>query len=247
MLLFFASAVYVANTKANDNTCRLNVGWGDWPPYQTLSSAGPEGVQINLIKAIADEAGCQLEFTLQTFTENQKSVRNGTVDMTLDTTITAERQQYAYFSAPYRNEVLALYVRPKYVKPCQSESVAELIEGGLRLGMTRENYYGETIAKLQSIPQINNKIIYRDKNSEHFQLFIENKIDAFIEDPLVMAYKMRNDDKIGRLKSCKVAVSSSPVSLMFSKKTVSPQLVNRINAALEKIKKTKWYQQQWQW
>ncbi|TQV76916.1 amino acid ABC transporter substrate-binding protein [Aliikangiella marina] len=227
--------------------CHIKIGWGDWPPYQFTENGEPKGIQIDLIKQIGEAANCKLSFISQNFPDNQQGIRDGTIDMTFDTSVTEEREKFALFSSPYRNEVLALYVRPKYMEACKSQPVAALIESGMRLGITRGNIYGETIRSIQSTPELNSKLIYRDDNTEHYKLFAENQLDAFVDDPAVMAFMIRNNPKTGPLKVCKIAVSSSPVSLMFSKKTVTQATVERFNSAIARVKQTPEYIKNWAW
>jgi len=193
----------------SDSGCNLKLGWGDWPPYQTLMDNEPKGIQIDLIKQIAHEVDCKLTFKLQSFTQNQEGIKNGTIDLTLDTTVTPERSGYGYFSDPYRNEVLALYVRPEFVEACQTDSILSLVKNGMRLGVTRDNIYGETLALVQADPTLNRKLVYRDLNAHHFTLLKQNIIDGLVEDPMVMAYSLRHDSSIGQLEACQVTVSSS--------------------------------------
>ena len=233
---------------SGESKCRLTVGWGDWPPYQYLSSnSEPQGIQIKLLKQIANEANCELTFKLQTFTQNQQSIKEGSIDVTLDTTITESRKAFAYFSQPYRNEVMALYVRPKFMSECKINPLSIMIKNGFRMGVTKDNLYGTAISEIQRTPDLDKRLVYRDKNSQHFELFKNDLIDGLIEDPAVMAYKMRNDIRIGDLTACKIAVSSSPVSLMFSKRTITRSILNRIDEAIAKVKQTSDYKKDWAW
>lgn len=228
-------------------SCEITIGWGDWPPYQYLESNEPKGIQIDLIKQIGKMANCRLKFVSQNFDDNQRGIEEGTIDMTFDTSITPEREKFALSSIPYRNEVLALYVRPQFMDACKTSPVSELIEKGMRLGITRGNIYGESIKYLQDTPALNKKLIYRNDNSEHYKLFAEDKLDAFVDDPAVMAFMIRNNPSTGILRVCKIAVSSSTVSLMFSKKTVAPYIVERFNRAIELVKEPPDYVKHWGW
>lgn len=228
--------------------CLLTVGWGEWPPYQMQATGNkPVGIQIELLNQIAKAAQCQLEFVQQTFSENQKSIKDGTIDLTLDTTVTKERRQYAYFSNPYRNEVLVLYVRKSFLELCAQHSIEDLIKNGFRLGLTKENLYGNMIEKIQQHPQLKKALIYRNKNSELFDLLKEKQVDGIVEDPAVMSYVRRTDPTIGFVKSCKLTVKSSPVSLMFSKKSTTLEMVERFNEALARVKLTQDYLSKWTW
>ena len=227
--------------------CKIKVGWGDWPPYQYLEKGKPSGLQIDLVKQIGKFANCNLQFIPQNFKDNQLGIKNGSIDMTFDTSITPERSEFALFSKPYRNEVLALYVRPQFIEACQNKSIKDLILSGMRLGITRGNIYGEAIASIQSDALLDRKLIYRNDNTEHYRLFADNQLDALVEDPAVMAFMKRNNPKTGYLKMCQISVSSSTVSLMFSKKTVNQKTVERFNQAIDKVKQTSAYIRDWGW
>ena len=73
--------------KTNPHSCNLILGWDHWPPFQYLNEKKqPKGYQIELVKRIAALAGCKIDFILQTFEQNQQSIREGKIDLTLDIT-----------------------------------------------------------------------------------------------------------------------------------------------------------------
>ena len=231
-----------------DKTCHISVGWGDWPPYQYLDQNNQvTGLQIELLDKIAERANCQLSYKLQSFEENQRGVAQGSIDMTPDITITEQRKTFAYFSAPYRQEILALYLRSDLHERCETSTIKEMLNDGLRIGLTRGNIYGEEISRLQKIPEFNKKFTYNNKNNLHLELVEKGLLDGFFEDPTVMAYNLKLIEKTGWLKACQVTVSSGSVSLMFSKKSVPLDIVQRFDRALEKIKLTDYYRSIWGW
>lgn len=248
MLLVLLGANYSPASASEKESCHLKVGWGDWPPYQMMGKdKKPVGIQIELIRQIAEAAECQLEFIYQNFSDNQKGIKNGSIDLTLDTTITTDREKYAYFSAPYRNEVQVLYVRESFLELCNQHSIEHLIEKGFRLGLTKESLYGDMIDKIKNNQLLRDSLVYHSKNSQLFDSLKQNRIDGFADDPAVIAYMSRTDPTLRLLKSCKLTIKSSPVSLMFSKKSTSPEVVDRFNKALETIKQTDDYLSNWAW
>ena len=228
--------------------CELTIGWGLWSPYQYRNEQGiPTGLQIELIEQIAKQAECQLNYVLQSFDENQQSIKKGDIDLTMDITITEERQAYGYFSEPYRQEVMALYVKPEFIADCESIGIEAMIRNGIRIGLTKGNIYGDAITQIQTQPALNSKFIYNNSNAESFILLEKGLIDGLIEDPTVLAYNLRKKQMSGLLSACKVTVYEGKVSLMFSKKTVSQDMVKRFDKALEKVKSTIEYQRNWAW
>ena len=69
---------------------------------------------------------------------------------------------------------------------------------------------------------------------------------VFFEDPTVLAFEQRISNRDFVLEKCKIA-SYSALSLMFSKKTVEPSLIETINRSIDKIKQTQKYQNEWGW
>ncbi|TQV87472.1 substrate-binding periplasmic protein [Aliikangiella coralliicola] len=233
---------------ATNAQCELTLGWGDWAPYQFVEQGdSPTGLQIDLVKQIAEQANCELKFVRQPFSQNIQSVRDGSVDFTMDTTVTAERQKYALFSEPYRQEVLVLYVKPQFVNQCSGKSFSDIVKSGVRIGLTQGNIYGDSVSKVQNTPQLNKKLVYANKNANLIDLLKSDRLDGFFEDPTVLSYSLRKNNLSGALKSCKITVYSGTVSFMFSKKTVSEKLVSRFNQALRKVKKTESYLMNWAW
>ena len=238
----------ITSVVANNNQCELTLGWGSWPPYQFAEHGEqPKGLQIDLVEQIAGLANCRLNYVQQSFSENIQGIKDGSIDLTLDTTITSKRQEYALFSEPYRQEVLVLYIKPKHLDQCKGKEFSDIVKSGLRIGLNRGNIYGQSVSAVQNNPELNKKLIYSDTNIGLFEQLKSNELDGFFEDPTVLSYNLRKNGLAGALQSCKTTVYSGTVSFMFSKKTVSKNLVSRFNRALRKIKQTESYLMNWAW
>ncbi|WP_196137918.1 ABC transporter substrate-binding protein [Aliikangiella sp. G2MR2-5] len=250
-LTLWTTNLYPNNQLAQttEHVCSLTLGWGNWPPYQhSLNGDIPYGIQIDLVRKVASEAGCTLKFKKQTFSENISAVKDGTVDFIMDTSITKEREEFGYFSDPYRLEVLVLYLKPEFNQQCNSMTLPELIKKtGARVGLNQGNIYGKSVTEAQSDEGLKQQFVYADNNDQLYQLFSSGKIDGFFEDPMVLSYTLKRMQLRGKLKACKVTQKASTVSFMFSKKTVTKELVSKFNEALARIKLTKDYRANWAW
>ena len=158
---------------------------------------------------------------------------------------TKARENYGYFSIPYRREMYVLYVWPDYHDKCRSEKLENLIQSGFRLSLSRGVVYGDNIARIQKNEALNRLIHYHSRSATLLKLFKANEIDGMVEDPMVMAFNQRFDDKLKEAKPCQISVSTDFISIMFSKKTVSQETVNRFNQAIEKVSKEAGYRQLW--
>lgn len=237
-------------TNANENIeqfdCLLTVGWHNWPPYQFIGGSGQvQGQQITLAKKLAKLSGCKLEFIQNSFAKNQELIKTGDIDITFDITVTEERAKQGYFSIPYRKELLLLYVRDDTHERCQQNSLSELIGSGFNLAITKGFVYGETIENIRNDPKLDQRLYYSNNQEEEIALLLDNKIDGLLEDPLVMAYLKSKEKRLNNIKSCDIKVYENLVTIMFSRKTVAPTVVDNFNAAIEIIKKDINYRRLW--
>jgi polar amino acid transport system substrate-binding protein len=233
----------------NKGNCNLILGVSDWAPYQIIrKNTPPSGIQIELIQAIAKQAKCTLTYKTISFPEGLAELRIGTIDLLMNATPTEERKLYAKFSIPYRQEILLVYSTEKYLDKCQTMSLQELLNDGFKLGVQKGIVYSDELTLLQKTPSIKSNIFYVEYNINHLELIRESQLDGIIDDPIVMSYRSTVNTTKNQLQACPIVVSSpSYVSLMFSKKTVSDETLERFNRAIEKVKTTNEYRKDWIW
>lgn len=233
---------------ASQNKCELTLGMSNWPPYQMLSKEGiASGLQIKLVKQIADEVGCQLRYKAMTFPQGLIALREGSIDLQMNATPSDDRAKFGHFSVPYRREFLSLYSTKKYREKCQKQSLKQLISDGFILGLQKGLVYGDELTEIQNDPVLSKKLRYVKSNVQHLKVIQEQGLDGIVDDPVVVSYRSTVNYTGDALSSCPIVVSSSPISFIFSKSTVSPQLVKRFNLAIKKIQSTEAYRKQWNW
>lgn len=224
------------------------MGWVSWPPYQSLDKAGKlVGLQAKLYRSIAQQADCQLTFLQGTWQAIQNGIKNGSIDLMGDATSTPARQEFAYFSAAYRREILALYVNNPPAPQFPQAPLEKLMENGFRTAITKDNYYGAVIDSLIKSPQFSENFVAFEHTHQSYQGLSKHQVDGLFDDPMVHAYTVRLLGFEKRFKRHQMIVQDESVSLMFSKKSVTPQIVQRFNLAISKVKKTAEYQRLWDW
>jgi polar amino acid transport system substrate-binding protein len=250
--LLLLSVPVIAEPKANSQSpvipCHLSMGLSEWLPYQSISDSGaPSGFQIDLLKQIAAEAGCELSYRSVKFSEGIESVAAGKLDVMMNATPSDERKEFANFSIPYRNEFMLLYSTPAWLQRCQTMSLRELIERGFRLAVQKDVVFGKELRDIQANPVLNRKLIYINNDSPHVGLVNQLNLDGIIDDPVVVAYLSTINNTGNSLSSCPIKISSSPVSFMFSKRSVSMDVIERFNQAIRAIQSTTEYKKRWNW
>lgn len=252
MLVFsYSTADSYAEEKAGkggNGNCLLDVGMVDWRPYQYfLDSGGAAGIQIELLEEIAKNAECQLNYIYSKPTDSIAQIKTGKIDMIISATKTKNRDEFAYFSVPYRNEMLVLYSTAKYAESCNKKSLVEMIGSGFRLGLQTGSVYGELAIEIQSNAELNKKIKYFKHIIPSQEFMQENNLDGVFGDPFSISFQAKLNDNFKHLHWCRKTMSTSPVSLMFSKKTVSKATVDKFNKAIETVKETDLYISNWIW
>ncbi|TQV77249.1 amino acid ABC transporter substrate-binding protein [Aliikangiella marina] len=248
VLIFTALTSDASSVKpqSNKTDCHLIMGVSNWLPYQSYAKGrGAFGLQINLIEDIMEEANCLLTYKPMTFPIGLEALQMGEIDFMMNATVNESRKSFAYFSVPYRDEFLSLYSTDKYLERCQEMSLKELIRDGFKLSVQAGLVYGPELTEIQKDPVLNKKLSYSENNIQHVDLVESQQLDGVIDDPVVVAYRSTIYATGDKLSPCPIVISSSPVSLIFSKKTVSQEIVERVNNAIAKVKATKEYQKRW--
>ncbi|MEP1742700.1 MAG: transporter substrate-binding domain-containing protein [Kangiellaceae bacterium] len=172
-----------AKSQLPEVPCQLSMGLSEWLPYQSISDSGiPSGFQIDLLKQITAEAGCEFSYQSVKSSEGIESVATGKLDVRMNATPSDERREFANFSIPYRNEFMLLYSTPAWLQRCQTMSLRELIERGFRLAVQKGVVFGKELRDIQANPVLNRKLIYINNDSPHVDLVNQLNLDGIIED-----------------------------------------------------------------
>lgn len=209
-------------------------------PSAYLGAQGElQGMDTEQVKLILQQAGCNWRFTTTPMTGARilKSLQQGDIDVMIRATITPDRQQYAWFSIPYRQELVALFSRHQQMLPVPFSYAAALTQGLTIIGPASGQY---------------------DAEFEHYRpLFKAQNLytpypDAFVGTELLFATPGRGDvlladadifyHQLGTARLAQIqlvagSLTVNPAHLMFSKKTVSAATVAAINNAIQILRR----------
>ena len=230
------------STQAADTS--LKGGWYLLEPFQYMDeSAGREsltGLDIELQKAFAIRAGYSIEMEMVEWKQHQIDIKEGNRDIAGIAFKNEERETYAHFSIPYRDETDEYYTTPNKLESLAADSTNELVAKidiqRLRLGAIHGyEYTHDAINQFIRDPDKSKQVLFVNNDYQNFQNLLSGKIDGFFSDQIVastLAWRMGIRDKVER-HSVK---SSKPLHLMFSKKTVSLKTVKEFNEAVKAVK-----------
>lgn len=228
-----AEAVSVA-----PSACELNVGWNPYEPYQYADLDGNvRGLDLDLVSALAKQAGCSLRFTQDEWSKLLKGVQTGNIDVLTGATQTVEREKYAHFSKPYRDETFVIFVRTGESEKWLASSIEEMVrDKKMRIGLVDGYVYGNEVDHLLGNADYMNLFISAPFSESHAANLLDSKIDGLLEDPFVGASMVKRKALGERLTKLNFILNRGQVSLMFSKASVTPEQIGKFDSAIDAIK-----------
>ncbi|MDX1625845.1 MAG: transporter substrate-binding domain-containing protein [Wenzhouxiangellaceae bacterium] len=222
---------------AEAEPCELTVGWDPWEPYH-FHGAGVEvqGLDIDIVTAVADRADCTLEFEQGNWAALLDLLRAGELDLVLGATRLPQREEFAYFTEPYRQDSFHLFVLADEEERYAGRSLEDLLDDGFRLGVTQGYYYGEELEALRDSSTYEDQILEAAVGELNFTRLLDYQIDGFLEDPFVAAAIKRRRRDADPVTMLETEVGSGPVAFMFSRNSVDESTVEAFDAALAELR-----------
>ncbi|MFT6733993.1 MAG: polar amino acid transport system substrate-binding protein [Polaribacter sp.] len=224
-------------------SCELVLGWDPWEPYQYLTPDNKvKGLDIELIQSMARQIDCNVKFEQGEWMVLLESLKSGEIDMLGGASKTLTREIFADFSDPYRDESFVLYLLNEEKEKYAEKSIYELMDDKFRLGITEDYIYGEAVANIQDNEIYQAQIVSVPVTEVNYYNLIQGNIDGFLEDPFVAGYTIKRKGYSSKIVASGIKVHSGDVSIMFSKVSVKPEMVEQFNVALDDIKDSGEYQ-----
>ncbi|HET6409495.1 MAG TPA: transporter substrate-binding domain-containing protein [Chthoniobacteraceae bacterium] len=188
LIKLFLACLFLGGFSARGAEPPLKVGMElAYPPFEMRDEKGePQGVSVDLARALAESLGRPLEIQNLPFDGLILSLKTGKIDIILSSmTLTPERARVVDFSDPYLKTGLCLLVGTKN----DAKSIADLNQAGKTIAVkkgTTGQLYATTHLKS---PQV----LVLDKEAAAVLEVVQGKSDAFIYDQMsVYSHWKRN-------------------------------------------------------
>ncbi|MCE0555676.1 transporter substrate-binding domain-containing protein [Motilimonas sp. E26] len=231
---------------ATCNQASLTWGWVAWEPFIYQSRQGAmQGIDYEIVSQVFQQTGCLFSVTDKEIPWRRQLawLEAGEIDVMTGASKTAEREQYALFSLPYRTESVTLFIRKADQESFAIKQLSDLTQSKLhRLGYYKGTYYGEEFSLLQQKPEFQ-ALLQSDIEINNFTRLLNNRIDAVLADEIVgqlLIEQLKQQDNIVPLKG--FSIKTGGIHVMFSKKTTSEAFITQFNQALTKFKASSEYQ-----
>ncbi len=211
------------------------VGIGtSWPPYVMYRSE-PYGIDIEITKLVFKEAGLCIDFVqLPSSARGITELQKGFIDILPSASYTKERAQIAFFSKPYRKEIMRLFTTKKHQA---NDTLHTLFSEGYTFAINPGAYYGEELKELRKITKFAEQIVEVPTLNRRFELITINRVDFTVEDDSAGRYKILTSG-FQEIVPHSYIVHDNSIHFMLAKHAFSEAQLLKVNQAIEKISVT---------
>jgi polar amino acid transport system substrate-binding protein len=237
IFLVVSAAGLIASDKSSANDT-LRLAADVWLPYENISNTEAPGFSTEVVSAVL--AGLEIGTTIQEapWARGLDDVFNGKVDALFSAFWTEERARYClYPDEPLMSEKWMFFVRSEKVDDLSFTSYDQIRNrriGILRGASVTEEFWGfvKENANYEEVEtdDLNFKKLYRKR--------LDYVVTSY-SNGMMLLKKMNLTAAIRPLPS--PVIKEDNLYIIFSKKTVSPQLVGRFSATLRDFKTTDAY------
>jgi polar amino acid transport system substrate-binding protein len=233
-------AIVAVTTAAPDaHACTLRLGW---EPYAVFTYEGkdgePRGVDIDVLRQIADTAGCSVEFRKLPWARILVEIESGQIDVASSVKYIPVRDAFALFSIPYRRGELALFARRGEVHRLLIGSIDEWPRTGRRLGFVNAYSFGSDIDASLAKAEIAALSDGSPDYATGIRMLVTGRTDAFLaEDVNVMIGEARTLGVEAAIERHPLVLPPSDYHLMFSRASVPPDLVSIADRVIARMRR----------
>ncbi|WP_249553373.1 MULTISPECIES: transporter substrate-binding domain-containing protein [Shewanella] len=237
LLYIFIFPAWSVPSEANVSACSnpIKVGYNDWPPYAWQDMQGEaQGLDVELLRAFAEFLGCEINFINVPAKRSHQMLKSGSLDIMMGATKTVEREEYSFFSDPYRDEKVRLFVLDENKDNVKLERWQDIFTQKLRLLVPISGWYGADYENTRERLALENLLILSPDVDKSVQMLTYDRADLMIGDAIAMPYIASQHQGI-RLSALKPILDHNPIHLMLSKQSMSPLLLAQFNRAIKAL------------
>ena len=232
----FPLAFWLAVLPAAAEPIVIGIENKDWPPYYLWENGQPRGVCVSIAVGALKHMGLEYALVARPWNRLLLEVRVGSIDGVLCGTRNADREVYAHF----HNEPLLSYDASLFVlKSHPVNDTRELSRSGLTVGHIRGYSYGGEEKKLWNAGA---SPIFFSGHKGLVHNLAKGSIDAVIDSVLPFFFYAQKEGINHLFKNLTPPLAETPAYILFSRKTMTNDQVQRFSDGLASFKRTDAYQ-----
>lgn len=215
----------------------LRGGWTPSAPFQMEapeSAGGLAGIDVEITKEVARRAGLGVRLDQETWKTQLARLSSGEADFAAGAVVPEEGDDRFLMSVPYRQMRTAFYVRQGEEARYALDDVPALLdrEPGFRMGIMEGRLFGGP-ALTAAIDRAarEGRVVFAQSEEDNFTNLADGRIDGFLADRMsAAAVALAAGMTFDMHKT--ILPETTPVRFLFSRRTVAPDTVLRIDAAI---------------
>jgi polar amino acid transport system substrate-binding protein len=218
--------------------CALRAGYDSYGVYSYTDADGrAQGIDIDVVRTFARELACEVSFEEMPWQRILLAIETGRLDLTSSASMTEERLRFAYFSQPYRQAEVAIYVRRGESGDFDLAGLKDIPRAGFHLGIVTGYYYGEAFEALMETESFAALVDPAADYETNVRKLLHGRIDGFIVDDVgVMVSALRRLGVRDRIERYPLSLPGDELRFMFSRKSVDAARVEAVNEVLARMR-----------
>jgi len=213
----------------------LSVGWELWYPYQYRDTDHKlSGLDVEIFNSIAKKANLDADYVELPWKRHLRYIESGDIDIALGSSPTKEREQYAYFTVPYRVETVKLFIRAGEKLPLKS--ISELCNTHYSIATERGYFYGDEFAKSSKLKCFQTHIYEVIDIEQSIEMLLKGRINGLLADPHTIAAFSKKYKITGQIEAHPVKIYQTKIHIMLSKKSLNKRVLTKIDNAIIALK-----------
>lgn len=210
----------------------------EWPPYTFhFGNEVLTGLDVELARAILDEAGCTLVADpLVPIVRRMVMFERGEIDLLLAASDTPERHRFARFTSAYRIERVGLFVLARdYERYRGLTGFDAHITQDVGLLAPTLGWYGKQYELARPRIKAAGRLSTYSTVQQGMRMLAAQRAPMIMGDVAVLEYEARNQQL--DVRQLPYVVLQAPVHMMLSRASTTAADVARINAAIARLEK----------
>lgn len=205
----------------------LRVPFEDWRPYSFMADGHHTGLETELLAAVAREAGCQISYVRDVPRDRRlPMLEAGQLDLLV--AATPRLGDAAWYTRPYRDEVLGVFMRADEA-PREARSLDELLRARVRL----VTHSGPATLPIVHQFAARGLLTSFEAYAMGVKLMQRRQGDVLLGDSVAIAYAARAADV--PLIELPIALVRDPVTYKLSRKSVTEEELAAFNQAIQRL------------
>ncbi|MCC9622554.1 transporter substrate-binding domain-containing protein [Thalassospira sp. MA62] len=200
-----------------------------------------KGKDNTFVSRVLKSVGCEPRFVFLPWKRSLYAIEHGEIDILPSASYTDERAEYGLFSVPYRNDVVGFVVRKGDAQRIKLSSLDDVISQNLMIGHVRGAYRGQAFEAFKNSSEGSKHVSALSVAPHGIGLLVAGRVDLLVGIPSAYTGQAEILGYPNAIEEHPFFLAKEPVRLMFSSKTIAPELARKISEAILQESKTEAY------